>query len=312
MAQNLLQMCKHAADRALINRPSSIVGSTDDVSRLMLSAAQDEGESLTRLPENGWVDLVREHTFDIAISGTVSAFLVDALVDNTVDFVALGVSVGDAVKNTADGKTALVTEIALVTTGTLGLDADIFTTPSAGTYIVYRQAHVLPSDYKYLVDDTLWDRNFYWELRGPLSPQKWQTYKSSVLGDTATTRRRWRIRNIDGTGKKFWIDPPPGDDAELVFEYMSTGWCKSIDGTAQNEWLKDTDLPVLDQYLFRLGLTYRVLERLGLDYAAAEDEYETAVEQAIGRDTGGDTLSLTGPKPFSLLTTCNVPDTGYG
>ena len=243
MAQNLLQMCKHAADRALINRPSSIVGSTDDVSRLMLSAAQDEGESLTRRPENGWVDMVREHTFDTVVS---------------------------------------------------------------------QDGYSLPSDYKYLIDDTLWDRNFYWELRGPLSPQKWQTYKSSVLGDTATTRRRWRISNIDGTGKKFWIDPPPGDDAELVFEYMSTGWCKSIDGTAQNEWLKDTDLPVLDQYLFRLGLTYRVLDRLGLDYAAAEDEYETAVEQAIGRDTGGDTLSLTGPKPFSLLTTCNVPDTGYG
>ena len=310
MAQNLLKMCQHAADRALINRPSSIVGSTDDVSRLMLSAAQDEGENLTRRPENGWVDMVREHTFDIAISGTTNFTVTNRLIDTSVDFDAETVSVGDIVINTTDNTSSVVTDVSLANTGWLVLADIIFV--SGEDYIIYRQAHALPSDYKYLIDDTLWDRNFYWELRGPLSPQKWQTYKSSVLGDTATTRRRWRISNIDGTGKKFWIDPPPSDDAELVFEYMSTGWCKSVGGTLQTEWQADTDLPVLDQYLFRLGLTYRVLDRLGLDYAAAEDEYETAVEQAIGRDTGGDTLSLTGPKPFSLLTTCNVPDTGYG
>lgn len=244
MAQTLLQMCQHVANAAGIGQPASIIGNSAETARQMLAAAQDQGESMVRASPDGWVDLVREHTF---------------------------------------------TTLATV----------------AG--------YALPSDFKYLVDDTLWDRNNYWEMRGPLNPRQWQVYKSSVLGDTATTRRRWRLQNLDGNGKKFYIDPTPPDAGEtLVFEYMSTGWCKSAGGTPQTEWKQDTDEIVLDEYIYRLGLKWRILNRLGLDYAEEKLEYEDELANAIGRDTGGDVLSLTGPPPISLLTTCNVPDTGFG
>lgn len=181
------------------------------------------------------------------------------------------------------------------------------------TTVASQAGYTLPSDYKYLIDDTLWDRNNYWEMRGPLNPRQWQIYKSSVLGDTATTRRRWRIANLDGNGKKFYIDPTPPDSGEtLVYEYMSTGWCQKSDGTPQSEWLQDTDTIVLDEFIYRLGLKWRILNRLGLDYLEEKLEYEDELANEIGRDTGGDELSLTGPAPISLLTTCNVPDTGYG
>lgn len=308
MAQDLLKLCQHAADRALIRRPASIINNTADVARVMLASAQDEGEVLCRRPENGWVDMVRELTFNIALSGICDATTANKLDHSAATFQTNTVSIGDNVTNTTDDTTTTVSAIDSETV--LSLNDDIFTTGEA--YTIYRQGHALPSDYKFLIDDTLWDRNFYWELRGPLNPQKWQTYKSSVLGDTATTRRRWRIHNLDAAGKRFRLDPAPEDDAVLVLEYMSNGWCTNLAGTAQTEWLLDTDLPVLDQYLFRLGITWRVLERLGLDYVEARDEYEDQVDNVIGRDTGGDTLLLTSPRPFSLLTTCNVPDTGFG
>ena len=308
MPQTLLKMCQHVADACGLGRPTAIVGSSSDTSRIMLASAQDEGESLTRRTPTGWIDLVREHTFNIAISGTTDGTTANKLVDSTATLQTSTVSIGDNVTNTTDDTSAVV--LTVDTEGEITLDADIFV--SGESYIIYRQRHAFPSDYKYIVDETLWDRNFYWELRGPLNPRQWQIYKSSVLGDTATTRRRRRIQNITGECKAFVIDPAPADDAVLVYEYLSNGWCQSAAGTAQTEWKKDDDTIVLDEFLYRLGLKWRVLNRLGLDYLEEKDEYETEVENAIGRDTGGDELSLTGPSPISLLTTCNVADTGFG
>ena len=312
MAQTLLQMCNHVADACGIARPGSVIGSSTDTARIMLASAQDEGESLTRRSPTGWVDLVREHAFQTTgITGETTFIIVNGLIDNTdVSFLSDGIEVGSIVVNTTTGATSTV--VSVESNEYIMLADDIFTGFSGDGYRIFVNWESLPDDYKYLVDDTLWDRNNYWEMRGPLNPRQWQIYKSSVLGDTATTRRRWRIANINGGGKRFYIDPTPTSVDDLVFEYMSNGWCQSDGGTPQAEWLKDDDTVVLDEFLFRLGLKWRVLNRLGLDYLEEKDEYETEVENAIGRDTGGDELSLTGPSPISLLTTCNVADTGFG
>lgn len=169
----------------------------------------------------------------------------------------------------------------------------------------------LPADFKRLVDGTLWDRSRYWEMRGPLSPQQWQRYKSSAIGQAAI-QRRWRIRSVAGT-PKFSIDPTPSDDgATLVFEYVSTGWCQSAAGTRQAAWAADGDTGILDEYLLELETTWRVLERLGLAYAEAQDEAEREIRKAIARDGGGPVLSLNAPpagpgNPFD-----GVPEGGWG
>jgi len=310
MAQNLLEMCKHVADAVGISRPTSIIGNTGEDSRIMLAAAQDEGESLTRRSPTGWVDLVREHTFQTSgLTGTTTLGETNLLIDNGATFLDDEIEIGTVVENTTSGNKSTVVSVDndLVITVADNIFGD-----TAQNYRIYVPYEQLPSDFKYLVDDTLWDRNNYWEMRGPLNPRQWQIYKSSVLGDTATTRRRWRIANINGEGKKFYLDPTPTSVDDLVLEYMSTGWCRSASGTPQVRWQADTDEIVLDEFVYRLGLKWRILNRLGLDYLEEKNEYENEVENAIGRDTGGDELSLTGPSPISLLTTCNVPDTGYG
>lgn len=91
----------------------------------------------------------------------------------------------------------------------------------------------LPSDYDRLVDGTLWDRSRYWEMRGPMSPQQWQMYKSSLFSQ-ASVQRRWRIRlgsgdAVGGTAN-FEIDPPlsaADTSSTFVFEYVSKNWCRS-------------------------------------------------------------------------------------
>lgn len=92
----------------------------------------------------------------------------------------------------------------------------------------------LPGDFARMVDDTLWDRTRFWRMRGAMSPQQWQLYKSSIIG-RATIERRWRIRipsgAVAGAQTVFSIDPPlstsPGGE-QFVFEYVSTNWCQSV------------------------------------------------------------------------------------
>lgn len=171
--------------------------------------------------------------------------------------------------------------------------------------------YALPSDYSRLVDGTLWDRTNYERIRGPLSAQQWQLHKSSVLASTATTWKRFRIRRVSGA-TEFYIDPTPDAVESLVFEYISNNWCESSGGSGQAAWAADTDVGVLDEYLIELETTWRVLNRLGLSYEEEYNEAEKEVSQAIARDGGPRTLSLSGGRNTHLLGPQNVPDTGYG
>ena len=308
---DLLRICQHAARKCQVEVPSAIVGSSNETAKILLACAQDEGEALSRRPDTAWKALIREHTFDIVLSGTTDGTTANKLVDSTTTFTTSDVTIGDVVKNTTDSTESTVTAVAA---NEVTLADDIFVSGEA--YSIHRQAHSLPSDWKYQIDDTAWDRDYYWQMRGPLSQVEWQTYKSSVLGDTATVRRRFQYRSDMATANpevKLYLDPKPSDDATIVVEYLTTGWCKDASaGTVNSEWLKDTDIPLLDDYLVRLGVIWRALSRFGLPYEEEMHEYDVEVENAIGRDGGGRTLDLS-RRPFpSLISTCNVPDTGFG
>ncbi len=91
----------------------------------------------------------------------------------------------------------------------------------------------LPADYDRLVSDTLWDRTRFWQMRGAMSPQQWQMWKSSRFG-RATIQRRWRIRAPSGSAAGgtpgFEIDPPlstTDTTSTLVFEYVTKNTCRS-------------------------------------------------------------------------------------
>lgn len=61
MADSLLQMCQDVTDEIGIERPSTIIGNTNDTARRILQTAKREGRSL--LKTYYWSFLAREHTF---------------------------------------------------------------------------------------------------------------------------------------------------------------------------------------------------------------------------------------------------------
>lgn len=175
-------------------------------------------------------------------------------------------------------------------------------------------AYALPSDFGRFIDFTAWDRSDYEAMRGPLSPAQWQAVKSSVLGSSVTINRRWRVKYSTGdSASMFYLDPTPDSAANLVFEYVTS---KPIvhSGSAVSAWAGDSDTTLLDEWLLRLGIKWRVLERLGLAYAEARDEYERERDKAVARDGGMPALSLSvSPRGEPhLLGLHNVPDTGFG
>jgi len=183
--------------------------------------------------------------------------------------------------------------------------------------VIDEPAYDLPTDFKYFVDQTMWDRANYWEMRGPLTQAQWQLVKSSVLGDANTVRRRFQLRS-DGAATnpkiQFNIHPTPTvADDEIVFEYVTTGWAKNATtGAVQETWLQDTDLPLLDQYLIELDMAWRVLFRLGMAYEEEKMIAEDEIDKAIARDGAAPILS-TSPRPDrQFLDTNNIPDSGFG
>lgn len=172
--------------------------------------------------------------------------------------------------------------------------------------MISQATYALPSDYGYYQADTAWSRTNYWQLRGSLSPYAWQVYKSGI--QTTTPRSRFRV-----FGNVFTLDPTPSTIESMVIEYVSSYWVATSAAPtvgAQNTFLADTDVSLIDEYLLELDLTWRFLERKGLAYAESKNEAERMIEKYSATDTPSSTINLANSYgPWPPIPT--LPITGY-
>lgn len=340
---SLLTLCQAACATAPVAIPSQIIGSIDQTAQLLLALANDAGDELARRAPGGWVDMIREFDFMTAAlpaqNGTIANVGNSAVISglSNIQLVRpnLWIAAGTGIPNNAAIRTVMP---AVTLTGpppsVIALSVKS-TVTGTGSFSFGQSDYPLPSDFQRPIDNTFWDRSRFWSMRGPQSPQQWQLYKSSVIGQ-ATIQRRFRFRSIytpSGAGiggmgigtseignipsyqKYLSIDPVPFDNgAQLVFEYVSDGWCMSNAGIPRSSWQADTDVPIssLFNYLLRLSLKYRLLRRLGLSYNEELDEYERQVDKALAHDGGSAILNLTPNDHLSLIGPWNLPETGFG
>ena len=167
------------------------------------------------------------------------------------------------------------------------------------------QTGAIPSDFRYIVSATWWDRTNKWRMLGPATPQQWQALNSGIV--QAGVRRWFRIR-----GDSMLIYPTPTNTTDTIaFEYVSDQWCETAGGTGQSAWAADTDVGVLSEELMQMGLAWRFLKAKGLAYAEELASYEREVDKAIARDGGMPTLNMAGAPGYTDLG-LNIPDTGVG
>lgn len=138
-------------------------------------------------------------------------------------------------------------------------------------------------NYRFIINDTIWNRTQRRPVFGPLSPQMWQRQKGWFPQGPYSQYR------IEQNYIKFLPVPTAGEDC--YFEYVSNNWVTTSSGTS-DRFTEDTDTALIDEYLLTLGLIWRWKAAKGLDYADDYLAYRSQVDTAIARDIPRNILQM--------------------
>ena len=138
---------------------------------------------------------------------------------------------------------------------------------------------IASNGFRYIKNQTIWDRTTKLPVLGPMSDKEWQALKAIIV---TGPRYRFRIR-----ANKLLVNPAPPAGSSWYFEYVSKYWILESDGTTYSDaFANDADTPLLPESLLLQGLRWRWKKEKGLEYAEDFRTYEMQVKDAIGRDGG--------------------------
>lgn len=139
---------------------------------------------------------------------------------------------------------------------------------------VYPIDQIVP-DFYALLNNTIYIRDTAERLIGSITPEQWMREK---YFDCPDANVRFKIQN---NAIKFLTPPPAG--VKIVFQYRSDTVCTDAKtGEEKPVLTKNTDIPVFDKYLVKLGITYRLLKRNGMDYTEEYNEYQSELKKKFG------------------------------
>jgi hypothetical protein len=77
-------------------------------------------------------------------------------------------------------------------------------------------------------------------------------------------------------------------------------------------FLADTDESIFGDYVTKLGVIWRWLQRNGFDFTTEYQLWKGAVADLYGNFRGERTIQLTGQTGYPFISGKNCPDTGIG
>lgn len=169
--------------------------------------------------------------------------------------------------------------------------------------VASQASYAFPADLGYFQDFTMWDRTQFWALRGSLSAQDWQAYKSGL--QSTTPRQRFRIKQ-----GAIYIDPTPSSTDSMVLEYLSSKWV--TDGASFfTAFSADAQTSLIDENALEMEVLWRFLSRKGLAYAEEKDQAERYIADLFGNDAPHEPLSFSGDSQYPWPPLPTVPVTGF-
>lgn len=296
MSQTLLQLVQSASAEMGLTVPTQVVGNTDVQVTQLYYLANALGIEISR--EFPWEAMNKTHSFYTQYLTTTGD-----VTQNTYTLTNLGSTTG-LDENWMVSGTGINQDTYVVTndSATQVTVSQLSSASYTGATIYFSQVmYPLPSDYDRQIDRTHYDKSKRWEMLGPETPQQWEFLHSSYI----STGPRMRYRIMDG---KFQIWPMVSTNEYLRFEYVSNSWASSSGGTAQSQFLADTDTCVYPDRLMTLGLKRKFLEAKGLNTESVDRDYQRQMAIAKANDAGSATLSMA-PKMSSVLIGFeNIPD----
>lgn len=157
--------------------------------------------------------------------------------------------------------------------------------------------------YRWIINDTIWNRTQQRPVFGPNTPVEWQAKLSSTFSGPYS---EYRLQ-----GKNLVFYPVPTAGETCAFEYVSKNFCESSSGTGQSAWAADDDVGRLDEEIMTLGLIWRWNKAKGLNYAEDFNQYERFVMDEMSTNATASTVdtSLLG---YSNWPQIIMPDSGIG
>ena len=140
-------------------------------------------------------------------------------------------------------------------------------------------------DFYALVHNTIYVKNSAEQVIGSLTGEEWmrEKYVHCRGGDV-----RFKIEN---NGVHFLSVPQGG--LKIVFVYRSNAVC--VDGKTGEFKItvtKNTDLPIFDEYIVKLGVIWRFLKRSGMDYEEEYNDYQKELKKRFGLELGARDIVL--------------------
>lgn len=293
---NLLQLIQQVCDELAINRPVSVVGTSDPQTRQLAALFYRLGNDLVRQFE--WQRLNKEYILQTVAYSRAGTTTQGSNIITGVDVTGLttqfgiaGVGIEPFAQITAVGASQVTMNMPATASGTVTLQ---------WSQVQYN----LPPDYIKEIPQTEWDRTNRWPLMGPQSAQDWQSFKSGIV--YAGPRERFRI-----VGNTYAINPPPPNGLVFGFEYISGAWINSASGVAQTTLQSDTDTFIFSDSLLITGLKTQWKNSKGLDSSFDLAEFQSLLENNKAQDKSFPKLSLSPMGQSVLLTTMSLPDGNF-
>lgn len=170
------------------------------------------------------------------------------------------------------------------------------------------ESYSLPSDFDRFIHNTEWNDTTAFRLFGPIADEDWQEDLSGLVSPTVD--KRFQLR-ADGNSNRIFVRPVPTSSEELTFFYATNTWCRAAGGTRQTAFAADDDVILLDDYVFGLGVKWRMLRAHNRVYQDELAEYLLELGKRKALDGGMKTLSISGPSE-EWNPSANVGETGFG
>lgn len=132
-------------------------------------------------------------------------------------------------------------------------------------------------DFYCLLNNTVYIKDLQERVIGAITPEQWMKEKYFY---SSSNNVKFKIQN----GRLVFLNPP-AQEVKIVFQYRSNNivWdYKTFE--EKNTLSANTDVPIFDEYLVKLGILWRWLKRSGLDYSEEFNEYERELKKRFGTE----------------------------
>lgn len=163
---------------------------------------------------------------------------------------------------------------------TLTREAEFVTNDGQKDYLI----DAIVPDFHSLVGETLYMKGDMRFVVGAITEERWARLKQFHTPeiDVIFKIQNNMIRFLKNPGCK-----------KFHFTYKSNAVC--LDATTQEpkpEITANTDIPVFDEYLVKLGIIWRFNKRTGLDYAEEYNEYERELNKSFAETKAAGDIAL--------------------